>query len=1006
MMHKTSGIRGAAFRPARSPRASISSGVSSLAVGRSLGLRVLPCLFAGCVLVAVPENLVRARDGRTGVPHVTVDLAGDTGPEEPALSPKAASLRSRVGQQSEDRVGDKTFISDLSPGNATLVALLLPESGESYTDASAIVETRDAALPVAAFSAARIQADFEWDGNAGEHHLESRSKAEKLGASPQPRVAISPLDSVEDQQASARSFAAVHGKALREGGAGSVGAGPRIAYAPLPLDAVPGEIEVTYGTAVHALDAASVPVSLALEAVTASDFAAPRPHDLPVPLQIAHLPEAGLPKSEGSDLAEVRVVSYDAARPPFGGEEADGLAPLAVPASNFEWAPVDPVQTGVSLGLDLASGSRDVPTKAALDQTIGPIKSGEGQAAHQDAVVFPDLRHSEEPLRASSVPGMTGANGFVAPHGHGLPTSPLTIRLSMGHPARLEDTELLEVRLMSHVPARSDSLGVEDAGAPALPRASSAFLESPPVDFVQASNPPGLDPVFGADNAPAHAAFEQDIVPEAGREGRAAMAMASALTPQEEAPWTPDGAMDIPEQIRLGTLVELLSERFEPDELERFRRSPAFGADVPASMLKRAGILVASNSASDALVINLAGMQASPTGGAGLARADDGGGTDGFLGLSQSLVATASAGFDSNPFLGAFDDTAAASIRFQLAPTLSRSTERNTFRITGRAEHIEYLGNYDSLQNFGADLAASHRASERLEIDAGLTFQSNILATNLANPFFADDLDPGAPLPPTGNDITVLGQGQRRTQYGADAGLTYTLSERDQLRWSLTGRADRFDGDRLVESNFLAQQLQYSRQLDEGFSIGALVDASLIDFVGAAGGSARTITPQLQVRAALSPRLEATGSVGLAITRLEFGDLEDTTSALAGNLSLCNRSERVSLCINGSRQVLPAAIGGALLQTTAGVSYSLRVSERDTLQISGNYATASQPVTDVIGPNDFESINGFARYERQLDERLRLFVSAGYLNTSGNRPVDATNIQALVGITFDLGRSR
>jgi hypothetical protein len=280
-----------------------------------------------------------------------------------------------------------------------------------------------------------------------------------------------------------------------------------------------------------------------------------------------------------------------------------------------------------------------------------------------------------------------------------------------------------------------------------------------------------------------------------------------------------------------------------------------------------------------------------------------------------------------------------------------------------------------------------------------------VLATNLANPFFVDDLSPEAPLPPTGNDITVLGQGQRRTQFGADAGLTYTLSQRDQLRWTLTGRADRFDQGGLTESNFLAQQLQYSRQLDEGLSVGAILDASLIDFVGAAGGNARTVSPQLQVRAALSPRLEVTGSVGLAITRLEFDGLEETTTAFAGNLSLCNRGERSSICITGSRQVLPAAIGGALLQTRAGVSYSLRLSERDTLQLNGNYATASRPVS-AIGPSDFESINGFVRYERQLDERLRLFVSTGYLNTSGNLPVDATSIQALVGITFNLGRTR
>ena len=463
-------------------------------------------------------------------------------------------------------------------------------------------------------------------------------------------------------------------------------------------------------------------------------------------------------------------------------------------------------------------------------------------------------------------------------------------------------------------------------------------------------------------------------------------------------PATTDAASHV---IPLRTLVELLSSHFAPDELERFRQSPAIDTAVPVSAFEDAELELAVAHAGDAAMMGLAGMQAAPAV-AGEGSRSSGGSS----GLTQSLVATASAGFDSNPFLGNFDDASAASIRMQLVPTLSRSSERNTFRLSGRAEHIEYLGRYQSLQNYGADLATSHKVTERLEIDTGLLFSSNVLATNVANPFFVDDLSPGAPLPPTGNDITILGQGQRRTQFGADAGLTYTLSERDQLRWTLTGRADRFDQAGLTESNFLAQQVQYSHQLDEGLSVGAVIDASLIDFVGATDGKARTVSPQLQVRAALTPRLEVNGSVGLAITRLEFGGLEETTTAFAGNLSLCNRGERSNFCITGSRQVLPAAIGGALLQTTAGFSYSLRVSERDTLQLSGNYATASQPVTNTVGPSDFESINGFVRYERQLDERLRLFVITGYLNTSGNLPLDATNFQALIGITSNLGQTR
>lgn len=451
--------------------------------------------------------------------------------------------------------------------------------------------------------------------------------------------------------------------------------------------------------------------------------------------------------------------------------------------------------------------------------------------------------------------------------------------------------------------------------------------------------------------------------------------------------------------VQLKTLVEMLSDRFEASEWERISSSRAIEAYVPVSKLKAAGIPFGP----DQLARGFTAVHAtSGNAGSGVTQGIAG---NGFFGTTQSVAATASAGFDNNPFLApGGQSTAAASTRLQLAPTITRKGERTNLRLSGRLEHIEYLGQYDSLQNYGADFAVSHRANERVALDGGLLFSSDNLATNLANPFFSNDPAPGTSVPPVGNDITVLGQQQRRTLYGANAGLNYTLSERDELRWTLNARAERFGSNGLTDSDFLSQQLRYSRQVNEGLAIGAIVDASLINFSDAAFGNAKTVTPQLFTTISLSPRFTLSGAVGLAITRIELGGLEETNTALSGNLSLCREGERSNLCINGSRQVLPSAIGGARVQTTGGLSYSFRLSERDSLRINGSYSTASEPLA--VAGGDFESINGSVRFERQLDERFRLFVSGGYLNASGNLQANASNYQALVGIVFNLGNSR
>ncbi len=496
--------------------------------------------------------------------------------------------------------------------------------------------------------------------------------------------------------------------------------------------------------------------------------------------------------------------------------------------------------------------------------------------------------------------------------------------------------------------------------------------------------------------------------------GMAAVAVAGArdvlvfaLTGQ--APLVTSAEFSAPRLVRLRSLIEALHERFEGQELQRLTASSAADAYLPVDRLRLAGIPVGGDLAGNDLPSErvMAGRVASqPAVLPFFAARDDDTPTGGLrgLGLDQSLSASASAGFDSNPFLAQGGNPEAASLRFQLAPALSRKGERSSFRLTGRLEHIEYLGQYASLQNFGADLAASRKLTERMEFEGGLTFRSDVLATNLGNPFGNDELGSGSPVPPTGNDVTLLGQGQRRTQYGLDGGLTFDLSQRDQLRWSVSARADRFGSAALVDSNFVSQRLQYSRRLGEDVTIGAAVDANIIDFTGSGLEGAQTVSPQLQVNAALTPRLTLTASVGLAVTRLEFGGLEDTTTALAGDVALCRKGERSSFCINASRQVLPAAIGGALLQTSGGLSYSLQLSERDTVQISGSYATASQPIAATVG--DFESINGSVRYERRLNERMRIFASGGVLNTAGNLPTNVTNIQGLIGITMNFGQTR
>lgn len=372
---------------------------------------------------------------------------------------------------------------------------------------------------------------------------------------------------------------------------------------------------------------------------------------------------------------------------------------------------------------------------------------------------------------------------------------------------------------------------------------------------------------------------------------------------------------------------------------------------------------------------------------------------------SSDIAVTASTAYDSNPFLAFGGDTEVASFRLELAPSVYRSDGISSIRVSGRVEHVEYMRRYDSAQNLSANVSASHRLSERVDVIANLSISSSVSTTDFVGPIGSgEELGPDDLPLPTDNDITLLGDRQRRNQAAVDTSLRYTPSEFDEIRWSSSARANRYGSARLEDSDYASQRLAYSRRINSGFTIGGVVDASISNFKDGRIGDAKTLSPQLSVSAMLGSRLQASGSFGLSFTRTELAVGRDTSTTFAGNAALCYKGSLSNFCVNGLRQVLPSAIGGVRKQTSVGTTYSLRLSERETVQLGGNYSTASAPLAGSGG--DFESIRGYARYERRLNERTRLFASAGYSDTSDDLRVRRSNVQGAVGITFNFGSTR
>jgi len=369
----------------------------------------------------------------------------------------------------------------------------------------------------------------------------------------------------------------------------------------------------------------------------------------------------------------------------------------------------------------------------------------------------------------------------------------------------------------------------------------------------------------------------------------------------------------------------------------------------------------------------------------------------------SEVVVSASAGYDSNPFLAFGNDRDVASFRLEMVPTISRSDGISSITVSGRVEHVEYARLYDAADNLSANVSATYRVNERMEVAGRVQISSSISTTDFTRPLLdTPGVTPIDPTLPIDDDITLLGDRQRRNSASAEFSLAYTLSPFDQLRWSSVAQAQRYPGSiNLQDSDYASQRLAYSRQFNEDVSLGGSVDASVSNFRNGRIGDATMVSPQLSLGLRLSPRLQLSGSFGLSFTRtkLALGTVSSTT--LSGNLQACYKGSLSNFCLNGLRQVLPSAIGGVRKQSSIGATYSLRLSERETIQVGGSYSLASTPLTGIGG--DFESIRSYARYEHQLNEKLRLFASAGYSDTQDNLGQKRSNFQGAVGVSFKFG---
>ena len=313
-------------------------------------------------------------------------------------------------------------------------------------------------------------------------------------------------------------------------------------------------------------------------------------------------------------------------------------------------------------------------------------------------------------------------------------------------------------------------------------------------------------------------------------------------------------------------------------------------------------------------------------------------------------------GYSTNPFTEIGDDTGSGVADIQVRPRATLRSERSVIVLSGSAQYQKYFRRYNDAQNYQAALDYSGTPSEHLTTHLGVTYDNSILGSNRG---FVGPFDPTLPETPTviGSDLALFGTRDRRSTIGVNGDLSFVLSPRDTITPSAYFVRSRYR--RFSQGNYdgYGGTLAYSRQISERLQLGLQGSASKYDYQGLAGDST-VYTVRGTGSYTFSPRWKVNGAVGVSLT-----------------------------------------------ETSVGVNYSNRVSERGRIFASAAYSKNgnNNPLL-LFGGNEY--ISATVGYERSINERLRMTANTRYRDVfgfGGNRGAD---YGGQVGVTYKIGDNR
>ena len=369
-------------------------------------------------------------------------------------------------------------------------------------------------------------------------------------------------------------------------------------------------------------------------------------------------------------------------------------------------------------------------------------------------------------------------------------------------------------------------------------------------------------------------------------------------------------------------------------------------------------------------------------------------------GIRLTGDASANIGYSNNPFTDTGGDTSSGVADIQVSPRATLVTEHSTFVLSGSAQYQKYFRRYDDTQNYLGAFDYNGTPSEHVSTHLGVSYDNSIIGSTFGQNGAFDPTQPNVP-PVIGSDLALFGTRDRRNTFNADGDATFVLSERDTLTPSAYYVRTRYR--RFGQGNYdgYGGTLAYSRQVNERLRLGVQGTVAKYDYEGVLGDST-VYTGRGTFGYTFSPQWKVDGALGVSVVN---EDVRGSRATLSGNVNLCRLSELSNLCLALSRSVVPSGIAGTQTETSIGLNYSNRISERGTLFANASYSKNgnNNPLL-LFGSNKY--IAATVGYERTINQRLRITTNVRYRDVFGIGGDRAADYGGQVGVGYKFGDVR